>query len=58
MQLLHLNTLLVEVIMILIEEYMYVYLDAYLPLANTGQPSIIDSGFGGLSHLDNLNMWI
>lgn len=45
--------------MILIEEYMYVYLDAYLPLANTGQPSIIDSGFGGLSHhLDNLNMWI
>lgn len=33
-----------------------VYLDACLPLANTGQRSIIDSGLGGLSHLDNLTI--
>jgi hypothetical protein len=34
----------------------HVYLDACLPLANTGQPSIIDSGLGGLSHVDNLTI--
>jgi hypothetical protein len=31
------------------------YIYACLPLANTGQPSIIDSGLGGLS-LENLTI--